>query len=424
VTRADAARRALAVHHRLMEFGDAESTVTEPWIERDTTVSAIAAHLARLWTDQPSEGDPTVTEKGLQHARAAVLNLIVMVPDELEAERVVETMIGLGVRHPSRAIVLAADPRAAGASISAGITAHCHRPTDATAPICYEVVVLTVRGEAAEHLAGVVAPLLIHDLPTHVWWPGDPPFADPVFDQLVEMSDRVVVDSDEFVDLLLGMRRLTTLRRRSGVGDLGWRRLGWWQELTAEFFDAPRFRRYLPNLNRLAIRYAVSSRKRRPRRRTSGGLQQRVASPLAGPALFAGWIASRLDWRRNATREALSDGRLRLTLEGRYEMVDLLIEPVVTDALPPGELVSVRLRARGETGAAEFIIERSADEAVVASNADGMTALLRRMPMEQPTESELLAADLVTHAHDPVYEAALRAAAVFLASSRQVEQAG
>ena len=75
-------------------------------------------------------------------------------------------------------------------------------------------------------------------------------------------------------------------------------------------------------------------------------------------------------------------------------------------------------------GAAEFIIERSTDEAVVASNADGMTALLRRMPMELPTESELLAADLVMDQHDAVYESAVRAAAVFLASARQVDLAG
>ena len=427
MNRAAAARRALAVHRRLMEFGDADSTVTRPWIEHDTSVGAIAAHLARLWTDQPRGEDRTVTEKGLQHARASVLNLIVMVPDELEAARVVETMIGLGVRHPSRAIVLVADARAAGPSLSAAITAHCHRAADAGEPICYEAIVLTVRGEAAEHLAGVVAPLLIHDLPTHVWWPGNPPFADPIFDQLVEMSDRVVVDSDEFGDLLRGLRRLTTLRRRSGVGDLAWRRLGWWQELTAEFFDAPRFRRYLPNLSRLAIRYAIppAGRRRRPRRPADRGpLEPRVASPLAGPLLYAGWIASRLDWRRHATSQPLTDGRLRLTLEGRYQMVDLRIEPVETDALTPGELLSVRLRAHGETGAAEFIIERSVDEAVVASNADGMTALLRRMPMDQPTESELLSADLVSHAHDPVYEGALRAAAVFLASARQVDLAG
>jgi glucose-6-phosphate dehydrogenase assembly protein OpcA len=149
-----------------------------------------------------------------------------------------------------------------------------------------------------------------------------------------------------------------------------------------------------------------------------------VNSPLAGPVLYAGWIASRLDWRRHSTSEPLADGRLRLTLEGRYQMVDLLVEPVESDVLTPGELLSVRLRAHGETGAAEFIIERSVDEAVVASNADGMTALLRRMPMEQSTESELLSADLVSHAHDPVYEAAVRAAAVFLAAARQVDLAG
>jgi hypothetical protein len=115
---------------------------------------------------------------------------------------------------------------------------------------------------------------------------------------------------------------------------------------------------------------------------------------------------------------------LHLVLEGRYEMVNLLIEPVATDALAPGELSSVRLRAFGEAGAAEFIIERSTDEAVVASNCDGMTALLRRVPMEQPTESELLAADLVSDRHDPVYEASLRAAAVLVSSARQVDAAG
>jgi glucose-6-phosphate dehydrogenase assembly protein OpcA len=426
VGRSAAARRALAVHRRLMRFGKAETIVAEPWVERDTSVEAIAAHLAQLWTSPANGDDSRVTEKGMSHARASVLNLIVMVPDEESASRVVETMIGLGVRHPSRAIILVADPRAGGPTISASITAHCQDGAAGAERICFEVVVLTVHGEAAEHLSGIVAPLLIHDLPTHIWWPGDPPFTDPIFDQLIEMGDRLVVDSDEFGDLLLGLRRLTTLRRRSGVGDLAWRRLAWWQELSAEFFDAPRFRRYLPNLNRLVIRYAVPVPRKRPARKPSrrGRVAWIVASPLAGPMLYAGWMASRIEWKRYATTQPLEDGRLQLKLEGRHEMVDLRIEPVETDAVPPGELVAVRMRAFGETGAAEFIIERTADEAVIASNADGMTALLRRMPMEEPSESELLAADLVMDEHDPVYEAAVRAAAVFLASARQVDLAG
>jgi len=407
----------LALLRRLARLGEAETTVAPPWMERDTSIRTVESHLAGLWTAATTaDGDPLVTEKGLPHARASVLNLIATVPDAPSAERVMATMLGLGMRHPSRAIVLVCDPHAKGAGLDASVTAHCHPAAGSGDKVCYEEVVLTVRGEPADHLAGVVAPLLIHDLPTLVWWPGDPPFADPIFDQLVEVGDRLIVDTSDFADLGLGMRRLASLRRRSGIGDLAWRRIGWWQELTAQFFDAPRFRRYLPNLNRLAIRYAVP-----PGGAASGN---GVASHLAQTLLFSGWIASRLAWKRHATLEPLAGGRLRLKLEGRYEMVDLIIEPVESGELPPGELVSMRLRSLGETGAAEFIIDREQDEATVASNADGMTALLRRVHMERPSESELLAASLVTERHDDVYETSLRAAGIILASAREMDATG
>jgi glucose-6-phosphate dehydrogenase assembly protein OpcA len=406
-----------------MRFGDHESRVAPVWSEQDTSVAAVEAHLASLWTLAGDDG-PRVTEKGMPHARASVLNLIVTVPDELSADRVVSTLLGLGFRHPSRAIVLVANPHAAGPSIDASVSAHCHAIHDADEQVCYEEVVLTVRGEAAEHLDGVVAPLLIHDLPTLVWWPGNPPFADPIFDQLVEMGDRLILDSSDFGDLLFGLRRLSTLRRRSGIADLSWKRLGWWQELTAQFFDAPRFRRYLPNLNRVLIRYALAP--------ASGSVPERepefpapgVSSPIAQAMLYASWIASRLDWKRYSTVQPLMDGRLALTLEGHYAMVELRIEGERTTVAPEGDLLSVRLRARGETGAAEFIIDRDGDEAVLASNADGMTAQLRRVRMELPTDSELLAGTMVAGTHEPVYEAAVRAAVVLLAAARPVEEAG
>ncbi len=407
-----------ALHRRLMRFGEAESLATPMWEERDTSVRAIAAHLASLW-DAPAEldsGDALVTEKGLPHARASVLNLIVTVVDAAAADRVVHTLTGLGVRHPSRAIVLVPDERSSGAPIDARISTHCHDSANGADRVCYEEVVLSVAGEAAGHLNGIVAPLLIHDLPTHVWWPGDTPFSDPAFDQLVELSDRLIVDSSDFSDLLVGLRRLATLRRRSGVGDLSWERLSWWQELTAQFFDAPRFRRYLPNLSRLHLRYALpppaSVRHDEDDEVTPG-----VAAPISQALLYAGWIATRLGWKRHRTLEPITDGRFRLRLEGKHEMIELLVEPTITDDARPGELLSVRLRSLGETGAAEFIIDRDGDEAVVATNADGMTALLRRVAMEPPHEPELLSAQLIMDVQDPVYEDALRAAAILLASA-------
>jgi glucose-6-phosphate dehydrogenase assembly protein OpcA len=410
-----------AVHKRLMRFGEAETLATPMWEERGTTVSSIANQLAMLW-DPPAnpteEGEAEVTEKGLPHARTSVLNLIVTVPHGEAADRVVRTMMGLGVRHPSRAIVLVPEQATEGGLLDARISTHCHdTPGDERERICYEEVVLTVRGEAASHLAGVVAPLLIHDLPTFVWWPGDPPLVDPIFDQLVEMGDRLIVDSSDFSDLLTGLRRLSTLRRQSGVGDLAWGRLAWWQELSAQFFDAPRFRRFLPNLSRLHVRYAVSPTSEPAP--DDEDVAPGCAQPLVQALLYAGWIATRLGWKRARSVEPLAGGRLRLLLEGRYEMVDLLIEPVETDEVRKGELTSVRLRAYGEAGAAEFIIDRSGDEATVATNADGMTAMLRRVTMDVPGEPELIAAQLTQDLVDPTYQDALRAAAILLASARE-----
>lgn len=410
-----------AVHRRLMRFGEADSLATPMWEQRDSTVRAVAGHLASLW-DAPSpvdeEGTATFTQKGLPHARASVLNLIVNVVDDAAADRVVHTLMGLGVRHPSRAVVLVPEPGDRPEPLDARISTHCHDAVGGGDQICYEEVVLTVRGEAANHLNGIVAPLLIHDLPTHVWWPGNCPFNDPVFDQLIDLGDRLIVDSSDFVDLLGGLRRLANLRRRSGVGDLTWERLAWWQELTAQFFDAPRFRRYLPNLSRLRIQYAVAS-PTSGRRDEDEEVAPGVAAPMAQPLLYAGWIATRLGWRRYRTIQRLDEGGFSLRMEGKHEMVDLVVEPVVTDAVRPGELMSVRLRSLGETGAAEFIVDRDGEDAMVATNADGMTALLRRVTMAAPRESELLSSQLTVDRADRVYEDALRAAAILLASSRE-----
>ena len=419
------AQRELAVHRRLMEFGEAETLATPVWEAKGTEVATIEAQLARLWglpDASDGDGEARVTEKGLPHARASVLNLIVTVVDAQAAEQVVQTMMSLGVRHPSRAIVLVADHQARGDALDARISTHCHvAPALEDERICYEEVILTVRGEAAEHLSGVVAPLLIHDLPTFVWWPGDPPFAHPVFDQLVELGDRLVIDSADFSDLLVGMRRLANLRHRSGVGDLAWERLAIWQERIAQFFDAPRFRRYLPNLNRMVIRYAVPAGHRRAPRTNPEMPIHQASAPMAQAVLLAGWLAARLEWRRYKTLEWLDGQGFRLRLEGRHEMVDLHIQPEETDSVAPGELTSVHIRAYGETGAAEFIIDRTADEATIATNADGMTALLRQVVMEEPRPAELLSAQLTANPKDPVYESALRAAVIFLAAARSGE---
>lgn len=398
--------------------------VGTPYLEmRGTTVRAVEAELGRLWqqaTSERAEDGPIITEKGAPTARTSVMNLIVTVPDEAIGDRILETLLGLGPRHPSRAIVLLADPDAAGEPIDARIGTHCRDADDGPGRICFEQLALTVRGEAARHLDGIVAPLLIHDLPIDVWWPGDPPFNDPVFNQLVELGDRLIVNASDFADLPVGLKRLAVIRRRSGVGDIAWERLAPWHELTAQFFDAPRFRRYLANLSRLRIEYAIPEpidgqppeNGRHPAEVVPG-----VPSPAAAALLYAGWIATRLAWKRAAWREPATPAGIRRVLEGRYEMVDLGIEPVATSAVPPGELLSVRLRAFGETGSAEFFVDRASHEATIAANADGMTAYLRRIPLEPESEAEVIRRQLSLDQRDLTYEDALRAAAILASTT-------
>ena len=415
------ARDERAQHRHMMRFGQTEMVVMPMWQARETSVREVEAQLARIWetridAEQPMpDGSQSVTEKGRSHARASVLNLIVTAPDADAAERIAATMMGLGVRHPSRAIVLVADPEAHDA-LDASITVHCHPGAVRAEQICHETIMLTCHGEPAHHLSGIVAPLLIHDLPTHVWWPGDPPFEDPVFDQLVDMSDRLIVDSSDFSELLTGYRRLTNLRRRSGLGDLSWERLAWWHEVTAQFFDTPRFRRYLPNLNRIRIGYSVPP-PGGPETQHEDEVAPRVSSPMAQPLLYVGWLASKLGWRRAGPGTLSPDGGLEMRLESRYEMVDVTLTPLATADFDDGDLVSVSLRAYGEAGAAEFIVDRRETDAVVATNADGMTALLRTMTCESQSEAELLSQQLVVDRNDPTFEGALRAAAVFLAGA-------
>ena len=49
-------------------------------------------------------------------------------------------------------------------------------------------------GETGRHLAAIVAPLLIHDLPVTTWWPGDVPLDSP-------MVEEVLADETEAVHL-------------------------------------------------------------------------------------------------------------------------------------------------------------------------------------------------------------------------------
>ena len=104
------------------------------------------------------------------------MNLVVIARRPEIAERGAATIQALTGRHPSRTIVVqSADPD--GPSwVDARIEAHCVLPRADAPETCAETIHLIAGGEAGRHLSAIVTPLIIHDLPVTVWWPGEPPF--------------------------------------------------------------------------------------------------------------------------------------------------------------------------------------------------------------------------------------------------------
>ena len=107
------------------------------------------------------------------------MNLVVIARRPEFAERCASTMQALTGRHPSRTIVIqSADPD--GPSwLDARVEAHCIVPREDAPETCAETIHVTSGGEAGLHLSAIATPLIVHDLPVTVWWPGEPPFTEP-----------------------------------------------------------------------------------------------------------------------------------------------------------------------------------------------------------------------------------------------------
>lgn len=182
--------------------------------------------------------------------RTSVLTLVVVVSSDEAARNALGVVEELGARHPSRTVVLVVCDRAVsdrdeGTRLDASASVHVVE-RDGTS-VCFEDVVLQVRGPARYHLDSMVEPFALPDLPVVVWLPSRMPAPG---DPLLAVADRIVVDSravaeDPGVDRATVLPRIAALSRRLPVTDLSWARLAPWRSLLAGLFESPVYRPYL-----------------------------------------------------------------------------------------------------------------------------------------------------------------------------------
>jgi len=227
----------------------------EEWSGEDVGVGDIVTALCRL-------RDESAHETEGPDLRTSVMTHLAWVPPQWE-EAAVETLAGLEERHPSRGILLFPRPDAED-GMDAKISVLAYPLREQRRHIAAEVIELHLRGSSCLAPASIVNPLLVPGLPVFLRWRGRPAFGEENVDQLVEVCDRLIVDSREWPDVPQAYEELPF--ERAACSDIAWRRIERWRRCLARMWPG------IAELDSLS-----------------------VEGPAAEASLLAGWLRSRLE---------------------------------------------------------------------------------------------------------------------------------
>ena len=408
-----------------------------PWAGKTVKIESIEDELAFLWkmsADNMRTGQNT-------NVRTSVLNLIICAPDIESAQRASALLRHLSSTHLARVTVLVLDHSGnAPASISTWVTLRCFSVISDIMRHCFEQATLLFSGGAIRSLANIVQPLLKAHLPVYLWWVGDPPEDETVFNDLIELSDRVIVDSTTFFNPEQDIRTLAMLSQAApncALSDLNWGRATPWRQLVAQFFDVVEYRPYLAGVNSIEIEHAAAPLAT-PTVTELGDVSPNPACAL----LLAGWLKARLGWwltpdssenihdtasgtyrwhmestaGSRATR-ILGSSRGKPGKAGDAPTAVIDIRPQVQSHMRPGSICLVRLTSSVEGKQATFTINREGDPDHVLTSVE-----LSRETRPQRTvsltadhaTSELLHDELEITGHDYLFEQTLEEVADLL----------
>jgi glucose-6-phosphate dehydrogenase assembly protein OpcA len=228
---------------------------TVEWSGEDVGVEDVVRALCRLREESAHESEGP-------DLRTSVMTHLAWVPQEWE-EVAVETLAGLGERHPSRGILLFPDPKASD-GMDAKVSMLAFPLREQRRHIAAEVIELRLRGLSSRAAASIVNPLLVPGLPVFLRWRGRPPFGEQAADELIDVTDRLIYDSKEWPDAPGAYAELPF--ERTACSDIAWRRTEPWRGMLAGLW---------PEIGGLRGLY--------------------VRGPIAEASLLAGWLRSRLD---------------------------------------------------------------------------------------------------------------------------------
>ncbi|MEA2630845.1 MAG: hypothetical protein QOE66_1064 [Chloroflexota bacterium] len=404
---------------------DAPQEPGEPalrWSSRANSIDDIERELARIWSIPKLTAMVSGVEERHVSARTSVMNLVVVArrPEIGEhAAAIIQQLIG---RHPSRTLILtSADPESR-SWLDAQIQAYCVLPRADAAETCAEQIFITAGGAAGRHLEAIVAPLLIHDLPVTLWWPGEPQFASQPARDLFAMADRLVIDGSTWGgDGLDRLRDLSAAMDRYSldVSDFALVRQSRWREAIASAFDLPEFTPFLTAIKRVSVTYGTHDDTGAP-----------GSTNVVKPVYHVAWLASRLGMTvvkplttagglpataaarqvvRPGGKPALHRGLVGELRSGRSE-VSVVVRPIGSKS-PSGTTLRVEILAERRGSELRADVTAEAETVHVRVWLDGVEALDRAFLAARRTEVDLLAEAVEAGGVDRISRDAIRMAA-------------
>lgn len=416
------------------------------WTSRASTIDGIERELAKIWTLPNLTTRVDGQEARHIAARTSVMNLVVIARRPEIAERCSAIISLLTGRHPSRTIILSpADPDGPG-WLDARVTAHCILPREDAPETCAEMIFLSAGGETGRHLDAIVEPLIVHDLPVTLWWPGEPPLESRQAVDLFESADRLVVDGSSWTGD--GLARMGELARvvaagRVAVFDFALIRQSRWREAIASTFDMPEFLPFLAGVRRVAVTYGTHDELGRPGTTNmvkplyhvswiASRLAMTVARPLAPIDGHARAVAvgSRTDQaarrapvpqtgRRAWAKPVIGRGYGATLRQGRGD-VAVVLRPVLSPT-PSGTTLRVELLAERRGSELRVDVTAEAETVTVRAWQDGVELLERRFLAPRRTEADLLTAAIESPGRDPIAADTIRMAAHVAGTERPAE---
>lgn len=367
----------------------------EPQASGIVTIRDIEHDLRTLWEQM---ADVSQAEHREPVMRACVLNLMVYAPGERSVDEVGQIMADVTTQHPSRIFVILPKPEATAPNLGAWVTALCHLSAGGRKQVCCEQIMISAEGEDISQLPSLLRSLLVPDLPVVLWWRDVLAFESCVFDELIDASDRVIIDSAQLPDPEGGLVNLAALVNHraqwTAFSDLCWSRLTPWRVAVAGLFDLADWRACLARLNRVEIDCTHDHA-------GHGSIPSQAL-------LIASWLASRLKWRPTSKPRWRGEQTYYLEVTSGQRPIPIVMG--TSHSVEGGQdgLNALRLVVESEP-AARFVVSRSEDGLYLQTTVELAGAKVdgRVFPLGRQSEAQLISRELEILSHDTVYEQAL-----------------